>query len=124
MPAVFGSIGGGSALKFGIYYRKETGRWMAGSSQHQVELSVEQAIERARKHRDEFIAGASVLEAFTPEGTDQDYERLQSELSRVAPTVSDLAWGHKYFSLLYPDKLDDFHAPNYQRYHLIRLLQR
>ena len=27
----FGSIGGGSALKFGIYKRKETGAWMTGS---------------------------------------------------------------------------------------------
>ena len=40
-----------------------------------------------------------------------------------APDVSDLAWGHKYFSLLYPDKLDDYHSPDYQRFHLIKLLQ-
>jgi 5-methylcytosine-specific restriction protein B len=44
MPNMFGSIGGGSALKFGIYYRKETGKWMAGSPQHQVELSVQESI--------------------------------------------------------------------------------
>ena len=31
-PARFGSIAGGSALKFGIYRRKETGNWMTGSS--------------------------------------------------------------------------------------------
>jgi 5-methylcytosine-specific restriction protein B len=41
----------------------------------------------------------------------------------VAPDVSRAAWGHKYFSLLYPDKLDDYHNPDYQRFHLIKLLQ-
>ena len=30
-PALFGSIAGGSALKFKIYRRKETGAWMTGS---------------------------------------------------------------------------------------------
>lgn len=30
MPAIFGSIAGGSALKFGVYKRKETGAWMTG----------------------------------------------------------------------------------------------
>jgi 5-methylcytosine-specific restriction protein B len=123
MPGVFGSIGGGSALKFGIYYNKDSERWTGGSPQHQVELTLDEAIERARKHRDEFIAGARVLEGFSPDNTDEAYGRLQQDLSRAAPTVSDLAWGHKYFSLLYPDKLDAFHAPNYQRYHLVRLLQ-
>ncbi len=37
-PAWFGSIAGGSALKFGIYRRKETGNWMTGSPQHQKEI--------------------------------------------------------------------------------------
>jgi 5-methylcytosine-specific restriction protein B len=44
-------------------------------------------------------------------------------MSRIAAEVSDLAWGHKYFSLLYPEKLDDFHNSDYQRFHLIKLLQ-
>ena len=30
-PAIFGSIAGGSALKFDIYYRNESGSWMGGS---------------------------------------------------------------------------------------------
>src|SRR6266700_740361 len=64
-----------------------------------------------------------VLEKKPVNGTDQDYEHLQQEMNHVAPNVSDLAWGHKYFSLLYPEKLDDFHNPDYQRFHLIRLLQ-
>jgi len=38
-PAKFGSIAGESALKFGFYWRQETGAWMTGSPLKQVELS-------------------------------------------------------------------------------------
>ena len=44
-------------------------------------------------------------------------------MDELAPDVSRLAWGHKYFSLLFPDKLDDYHSPDYQRFHLLKLLQ-
>ena len=37
-PEVFGSIAGGSALKFGIYRRKETGSWTTGSPTDQKEI--------------------------------------------------------------------------------------
>ena len=40
-----------------------------------------------------------------------------------AADVSNTAWGHKYFSLLYPDKLDDYHAEEFQRFHIRKMLQ-
>src|SRR5208283_2808413 len=43
-PEGFGSIAGGSALKFGIYRRKETGAWMTGQATNQKEISVAEAI--------------------------------------------------------------------------------
>lgn len=122
-PAQFGSIAGGSALKFGIYKRRETGIWMTGSPQNQQELSVAEAIEIAGKHRDRLVAGANLLEKLPVNGTDEDYRNLQEQMDLVAPDVSGTSWGHKYFSLLYPDKLDDYHNPDYQRFHLITLLQ-
>jgi 5-methylcytosine-specific restriction protein B len=121
-PAFFGSIAGGSALKFGIYRRKETGAWMTGSSRNQQELSVPEAIEVARRHRDQFLRGAELLEALPANATDADYARLQEDMDRLAPNVSNSAWGHKYFSLLYPDKLENYHVTSYQQFHLIKLL--
>ena len=38
-------------------------------------------------------------------------------------SVSNLAWGHKYFSLMHPEKLDDYHNADYQRFHLVKMLQ-
>ena len=122
-PAHFGSIAGGSALKFGVYKRSETGVWMTGSPTNQRELTVEEAIEIARKHRDQLVKGAEILEHFTTEGTDEDYRNLQETLYKYAPDVSDMAWGHKYFSVLFPDKLDDYHVSDYQKFHLIKLFQ-
>ncbi len=119
----FGSIAGGSSFKLGLFRRKETGIWTAGSPQKPVELTVEQAILRARQHRDQLLKGVELLDKLPTNGSDEDYGRLQREMEQVAPDISDLAWGHKYFSLLYPDKLDDFHNDDYQRFHLIKLLQ-
>jgi len=123
-PSVrFGSIAGGSAFKYGLFRKQETGVWTTGSSQHPVSLTQEQAIELARTHRSQLIQGAKLLEELPEQATEADYDALQREMDRVAPDVSNMSWGHKYFGLLYPDKLDDFHNPNYQRFHLIRLLQ-
>ena len=119
----FGSIAGGSAFKFGLFRKKETGRWTAGPPQNPEELTVERAIDKARLHRDQLIRGVDLLEKMPANGTDEDYAHLQQEMNQLAPDVSDLSWGHKYFSLLYPEKLDDLHNPDYQRFHLIKLLQ-
>jgi 5-methylcytosine-specific restriction enzyme B len=119
----FGSISGGSSFKFGLFRKKETGKWTTGSPQNPQELSIEQAIDKARQHRDQLIKGIELLEKMPTNGTEEDYQQLQQDLNHVAPDLSDVAWGHKYFSLLFPEKLDGFHNPNYQHYHLIKLLQ-
>ena len=54
-PAKFGSISGGSALKFGIFRRKETGAWMTGHPQNMQELSTEEAVTFARNQRDQLV---------------------------------------------------------------------
>jgi 5-methylcytosine-specific restriction protein B len=115
----FGSIQGGSALKYGIYRRKENGVWMQGRATAQAEISVEQAIEVARKHRDQFVAGASILQA-APDPA--DYDAMQRQLDAAAPDLADTAWGHKYFSILFPEVLDDFHVETYQRFQLLKML--
>ena len=122
-PVRFGSIAGGSALKFGIYRSKETGEWITGSSRNLRTIRIDDAVKIARQHRDQLIAGASLLDTLPVSATPVDYAELQRRMDEIAPDVSRLAWGHKYFSLLYPDRLDDYHSEAYQRFHLIKLLQ-
>ncbi|GMW04811.1 MAG: hypothetical protein AMXMBFR85_07940 [Dehalococcoides mccartyi] len=122
-PANFGSIAGGSALKYEIYKSKDTGSWMAGNPLEQREIKIEEAIDIARKHKDHLLKGVSLLENLPSNGTDDDYKKLQLDIDTLAPSISDTAWGHKYLSLLFPDKLDDYHNADYQRYHLVKLLE-
>jgi 5-methylcytosine-specific restriction protein B len=119
----FGSISGGSALKFGLYKSKDSGEWMAGHSTNQTTLPISEAVNMARKHRDQLVAAVAALQSLSAGADDQEYLALQKKLDEIAPDVSRLAWGHKYLSLLFPEKLDDFHAEFYQRHNLIRLLQ-
>ncbi len=123
LPAIFGSIAGGSALKFGIYKRKETGTWMTGHPSNQQELTVDEAITIARKHRDQLTKGDELLSRMPTDPSYDEYVKLQESLDKEAPDVSKLAWGHKYFHLLHSGILDDFHSPIYQRFMLIKMLQ-
>lgn len=53
----FGSISGGSAHKFGLFRKRETGKWVSGAPQNEYELTLEQAIEKATQHRDQLLKG-------------------------------------------------------------------
>lgn len=121
----FGLIGGGSALKYGVYPEKGTGIWkkQGASSTTPEEISLEEAISIARKHREQLAKGVELLRALPTDASDAAYAQLQADMDRFAPNVSDSMWGHKYFSLLFPDKLDDYHVASFQRFYLIKLLQ-
>jgi 5-methylcytosine-specific restriction protein B len=87
------------------------------------ELTVSEAVEIARRHRDELVRGTERLGKLPDLAADTEYRRLQEDLGRIAPSVSELAWGHKYFSLMHPEKLDDYHNADFQRFYLIKMLQ-
>ncbi len=85
----FGGIGGGSALKFGVYQRQTDGAWITGSNTQQQILSVPDAIKIARRQRDELLAGDKVLAEFGATDTSDDaYSRLQAEMEKAAPNLS------------------------------------
>jgi 5-methylcytosine-specific restriction enzyme B len=119
----FGGIAGGSAHKFGLFRRKETGRWVTGPPTHVQNISEADAIAIARKHRDQLLLGCALLQAVPAGGDDSTYLELQTDLEKQTPDISGVAWAHKYWSLVFPEKLDDFHVERFQRYNLSRLLQ-
>ena len=120
----FGSIAGGSAMKFRLFKRKETGIWQAADSSNTiVDISVADAIEMARLHRDELLQGVELLDKLPLDASDEDYVQLQKNMEEKVPTIGHLGWAHKYFFLLFPDKLDDFHNEDLQQFRLIKLIQ-
>ncbi|MBX7223491.1 MAG: AAA family ATPase [Blastocatellia bacterium] len=120
---LFGSISGGSAHKFGVFRRTDTLQWVKGSSQNATTISVGEAASIARRHRDQLVAGWDLLDQFSSHSSDAAYQQLQTQLTQVMPDLFASAWAHKYLSLLFPDKLDNYHSQHYQRFHLIKLLQ-
>lgn len=120
--STFGSIAGGSALKFGIYQSAESGAWMTGSGKLQQRLETDEAISRARAQRDELVAAARFLgSAGSPEKV--HYASLQRDIAERAPTLVDTAWGHKVLAMWFPDLIDPFHVEEYREHNLRRLLK-
>jgi 5-methylcytosine-specific restriction protein B len=119
----FGGIGGGTALKFGMYQTAESGAWMTGTGRALEVLSTEQAIGRARLHRDQLVQAVALLSSYATDPLSRDFELLQAELLRVAPELAESSWGHKYFSLTVPSVIGPFHGFEYQNYQLIKLLR-
>lgn len=120
---IFGSIAGGSALKFGIFRKKETGEWTIGHSTAQETISVPQAIEIARRNRNQLIECCHILDSFPVGASDLDYVELNQRLKAAGPDIVETSYIHKYLHLLYPEKIDDFHNENLQKYQLIKMLQ-
>lgn len=122
-PNYFGGIGGGSAFKFGIYRRKETNEWRTGTPTKPKDISVDEAILIAKKHRDQLIKASMLFDKLPDVPEENHYRDLQKEIMVEAPDIADTAWGHKYLGLIHPDKLDDFHNLDFKKFHLIKLLQ-
>ena len=96
----FGSIAGGSALKFGLYQRQSDGSWVTGSPTNQKVIDVSEAVELVREQRNELVAGADVLDKMPSDDSgDAAYASLQQQLERVAPKLADSGWAHKYWFL-------------------------
>jgi 5-methylcytosine-specific restriction enzyme B len=119
----FGSIAGGSAHKFGLFRRRETEQWVQGSVNNEKNISEADAVAIASRHRDQLMAGVSLLEGVAAAADDTTYLALQGALGEQAPDICGLAWAHKYWSLLFPEKLDDYHNARWQRHHLVRVLE-
>ena len=96
---------------------------VGGSPKNEQNITEAEAISLARKHRDQLLLGVDLLGQLPKQADDPAYLALQMELQEQAPDICGLAWAHKYWSLLFPEKIDDFHNERWQRYNLMRLLE-
>lgn len=117
----FGGIGGGSAHKFGFFRRKNTGEWEDSSSNA---ISQEQAIALASEQRRQLAECAGFLSGIGRDLTnDNVWWDVQTTIARLAPELHRSSWAHKYLTVLFPDLLESYHRPSWQRHHLLKLLQ-
>ena len=107
----FGSIKGGTAYKYGLYYSTQ-GAWMTGSGQKPRQLTEEEAIEVGAKLRDHLVAGANAIKEYGPLSTLEDYKKLHKILYDVTEGDIERVWFLKYYQMLYPELF----ATNYSDY--------
>ncbi len=108
---MFGSIKGGTAYKYGLYYSNK-GSWMTGSSQKQRQLTVEEAVEVGTKIRDHLIAGAETIQKQGEFNTIEDYKKLYEVLKEVTEGEIDKVWFLKYYQMVFPK----YFATNYSSF--------
>ena len=118
----FGSISGGSAYKFGLFQKKETGIWMTGSPQKPQELSEEEARKIGIDMRDALVRGATIIRNASI-NTLEDCEKMDADLqAAIGIQYYNWSWFHKYFSMICPEKLSGFHSTDWQM-HILRAMR-
>ncbi len=84
--ALFGSIRGGSAFKFGLFQR-ESGQWVTGG-RGEEELTPSQAAELCEKQRDQLLQCVKLLEDLPDGANDDAYDRLQTGIKKPPRTCT------------------------------------
>lgn len=117
----FGSIAGGSAYKFGLFQKQNTGEWITGSPQKPQILDEEEALSIGKQIRDALVRGAGIVKNAVLDNL-PDYEKLDDELKAgMGEQIFNLGWVHKYLCMVCPDKLSGFHSSDWQRHVLFAL---
>lgn len=100
---VFGSIRGGTAAKYGLYYSKEFETWITGNwKTEENRLSLDDAIRLGTSIRDAIVNACEVIESLKPFSASLAYEELSRKLADIE-NLSDNQWIRKYFHMIYPD---------------------
>ena len=114
----FGSISGGSAYKFGLFQKQENGKWVTGGPLKPQELTYEEAIRLGKRIVGALLKGAVIIRE-TPLESVEDYEKLDDKLQAEVSEEGiyyNWAWFHKYYSILFPDKLSSYHSNEWQKH--------
>ena len=112
MREIFGSIAGGAAYKFGLFFHKKTQRWTCGSPAKPVKLTENEAIQKAEEIRNDLVAGAEIISSFGPLNSTADYEQLYKQLEHISGI--NTVWRMKYYQMLFPILFAPFYGQDIQ----------
>ena len=112
MREIFGSIAGGAAYKFGLFFHKKTQSWTCGSPAKPVKLTENEAIQKAEEIRNDLVAGAEIISYFGPLNSTADYEQLYKQLEHISGI--NTVWRMKYYQMLFPILFAPFYGQDIQ----------
>lgn len=117
----FGSISGGSAYKFGLFKKKDTGVWTSGSANNSKELSDEEALQLGKSIRDALVNGSRFISEANPQ-TIEECEKMDDDLKKlIGDQFYNMAWFHKYYAITTGDILSCYHNDVW-KYHILYAL--
>jgi 5-methylcytosine-specific restriction protein B len=117
----FGSIRGGSALKFRVYQRAEDNDWYAGESGVGERVGEVRAIEIATQQRDQLLKAREVVMGLPADTSASEWTSLGTRIEAAAPDLHRLAFLHKYLHLQRRDVIDDYHSRAWHNHQLLHL---
>lgn len=112
MREIFGSIAGGAAYKFGLFFHRKTQSWTCGSPAKPVKLTENEAIQKAEEIRNDLVAGAEIISSFGPLNSTADYEQLYKQLEHISGI--NTVWRMKYYQMLFPILFAPFYGQDIQ----------
>ena len=112
MREIFGSIAGGAAYKFGLFFHKKTQSWTCGSPAKPVKLTENEAIQKAEEIRNDLVAGAEIISSFGSLNSTADYEQLYKQLEHISGI--NTVWRMKYYQMLFPILFAPFYGQDIQ----------
>lgn len=112
---IFGSVAGGFAYKYILFYSWDKKSWVTGSSRKNEKVSEDRAIEIGKSIRDELVKGSEIIANFGELNSLQDYADLHAKLYEVMPNTIGKAWVMMYFHMIFPDKFPVFYNEEWQK---------
>lgn len=118
---LFGSVAGGSAYKFNLFYQKKKSSWVTGPSAKPKSLTLDEAIVLGTEIRDAIVEGAKIIAA-NQDITDADgYNSLYNQLFAKMGRYINLLWVQKYYHMIFPEMFPVFYNEVWQRHVLAKL---
>lgn len=118
---LFGSVAGGSAFKFNLFYQKKNSSWMTGSATKPQKLTLDEAIVLGTEIRDAIVSGAEIIKENKGASTVEGYYELYNKLFAVMGKYINLLWVQKYYHIIFPDMFPVFYNEAWQRFLLTKL---
>ncbi len=112
---LFGSVAGGSAYKYGLFYSHKEQSWMTGSGQKKIKLTEAEAIELGTKIRDQLVVGAEIISQYGALNNIKDYAELQAKLYSAMENTIGKAWVMMYYHMIFPDLFPVFYNEEWQK---------
>lgn len=109
----FGSIAGGSALKF-VVFQSSDNNWYSGHPKDVQQVSLSQAAAVAEAQRNQLLAALQVVQALPLDSTNAAWDGLREKMAKAAPDFHHLAFFHKAISMWASNRIDDFHSVPHQ----------